>query len=102
MGFLDSKVSVLEPLIHRLQWWVKRENLLAGVTLSPPHPQLTMCTDASMEGWGACLEENKVSGLWNLDQSREHINLLEMRAVVLAIEHFLEKQECSGSIRIQQ
>jgi ribonuclease HI len=90
-GSLDSNVSVLAPLIHHLQWWLDTENLLVGVMLTPPHPQVTVYTDASMEGWGACLEESTISGLWNLEQSKEHINLLELRAVVLGLEHFLQK-----------
>jgi ribonuclease HI len=33
-------------------------------------------------------EGKSVSGVWSLVQQQEHINLLEMRAVILALQHF--------------
>jgi hypothetical protein len=38
--------------------------------------------------WGAFLEGKSVSGVWSLVQQQEHINLLEMRAVLLALQNF--------------
>ena len=37
---------------------------------------------------GVFLEGKSVSGVWSLVQQQEHINLLEMRAVLLALQHF--------------
>ncbi|XP_055999480.1 uncharacterized protein LOC130047863 [Ostrea edulis] len=40
------------------------------------------------QGWGATLEGREASGIWSGLQLTEHINLLEMRAVLLALKHF--------------
>ena len=37
---------------------------------------------------GSFREGKSVSGVWSLVQQHEHINLLEMRAVLLALQHF--------------
>ncbi|CAG2194790.1 unnamed protein product [Mytilus edulis] len=39
-------------------------------------------------GWGAYLEGLSVSGVWTPDLLKEHINILEMKAVLLALSHF--------------
>jgi hypothetical protein len=62
---------------------------LTGVPLDPPDSTLTLYTDASLTWWGTFLEGRTVSGVWE-DCHLEHINLLEMRAVLLSFEHFQE------------
>ncbi|CAG2200625.1 unnamed protein product [Mytilus edulis] len=50
---------------------------------------LTLFTDASTLGWGAYLEGLTISGIWNQDLLVEfYINVLEMKAVLLALNHF--------------
>ena len=86
----EAPVPILPRLLPHLQWWLQRENLLKGLPLDPPDPNLTLFTDASLSGWGASLEGKPVSGLWSGPQLQEHINILEMRAVLLALKHFQE------------
>ena len=62
--------------------------MLSGVPLIPPPPTLTLYTDASCQGWGAFLEGKSVAGIWSPSHQLDHINLLEMRAVLLALQHF--------------
>jgi hypothetical protein len=64
------------------------ENVLTGVALLHSVPSLTLYTDSSLQGWGAFLEGKSVSGVWSLVQQQEQINLLEMTAVLLALQHF--------------
>jgi hypothetical protein len=52
--------------------------------MSVPVPTLTLYTDASNLDWGAYLEGSWALGLLSLLQQKEHINLLEMKAVHLA------------------
>jgi hypothetical protein len=61
-------------------WW--------KVSLSVPVPTLTLYTDASNLAWGTYLEGSWALGLLSLLQQKEHINLLEMKAVHLALSHF--------------
>ena len=49
-------------------------------------PNSTVTTDASMEGWGAHSENVEVGGRWLLDESKDHINVLELRAIFLALQ----------------
>ncbi|CAG2229494.1 unnamed protein product [Mytilus edulis] len=81
------------PIIHQelfphLVWWTSQANVLRGQLLSSPVPNQTLFTDASNLGWGAYLEGLSVSGVWTLDLLKEHINILEMKAVLLALSHF--------------
>ncbi|XP_069109293.1 uncharacterized protein [Argopecten irradians] len=70
------------------RWWTLKDNVLQGVPLSKPAPTMTLFTDASMTGWGAYLDGHCRSGEWSGDQLSEHINVLEMRAVLLALQAF--------------
>ena len=50
-------------------------------------PSHTIFTDASLSGWGAHVEPEGLlfHGLWTEDQSRLHINVLEMKAIFLSL-----------------
>merc|ERR1712002_924426 len=49
---------------------------------------LVLSTDASRSGWGAVLPPHRVSGRWSREDSRLHINSLELHAVFLALQSF--------------
>ena len=51
-------------------------------------------TDASNEGWGAHLDQNSTKGLWSDREKRLHINVLELKAVSLALRDF--KDQCQN------
>src|SRR4029434_10629746 len=51
----------------------------------------TMTTDASALGWGALCEGRGVNGLWSVTEAASHINVLELRTVVLDLRHFLPR-----------
>ena len=78
-----------------LVWWISLK-----ITESPlwfPETSLTLTTDSSIHGWGATLGEDTVKGHWpdSWVHTRErHINELEMRAVLLAVQHW--KHALSG------
>ena len=52
-------------------------------------PSLSFYTDASLSGWEAHLLDLTASGVWSEEESLYHINILEMRAVELALAPFL-------------
>ena len=84
----DAMIPILPRLHPHLLWWTQRDHVLSGVPLIPPPPTLTLYTDASCQGWGAFLEGKSVAGIWSPSHQLDHINLLEMRAVLLALQHF--------------
>ncbi len=46
-------------------------------------------TDACLTGWGAVWQGRTARGQWDAQQRLEHINVLELRAVLLALRLFL-------------
>ncbi len=53
------------------------------------HHRHMITTDASMTGWGAVFEGKPARGEWIGEFLSWHINCLELRAVLLALIHFL-------------
>jgi len=86
---LEKKVSLDEETRDCLQWWGQKEVLMKGVPLHPPKPQISIYTDASTHGWGAHCEGYEISGLWTKLEQGLHINLLELKAILLALRHFI-------------
>ena len=84
----EANVPLLPSPLPHLQWWINRENVMKGLSLSVPVPTLTLYTDDSNLGCGAYLEGSWAFGLWSPVLQKEHINLLETKAVHLAFSHF--------------
>ena len=55
---------------------------------------IQLFTDASNEGWGAHLNQSSTKGLWSGREKRLHINVLELKAVSLALRSF--KDQCQN------
>ena len=68
--------------------WLNRDFLFTVVPLCRPQPTLFIFTDASLVGWGAHLGDLSASGLWSAYWQTQHINVLELRAVMLALKSF--------------
>ena len=64
-----------------------------GGSISPPPPDVSLCTDASLAGWGAHLLPTfeTAHGIWSPEESLLHINLLELLAVFRALLCWHEK-----------
>jgi hypothetical protein len=43
----EAKIPLLPSLLPHLQWWIDRENVMKGLSLSVLVPTLTLYTDAS-------------------------------------------------------
>ena len=67
----------------------KRDERCKPSFQSPQYP-----TQASNEGWGAHLEQTSAKGLWSDTGKRLHINVLELKAVSLALQRF--KDQCQN------
>ena len=88
---LDPPIP-LSPQVKDLSIaWSSRNFLLLGKPFSPPPPSLTLTTDASNLGWGASLPPHLLSGLWSPQNSKLHINMLELKAVFLALQGFVDQ-----------
>ena len=67
---------------------------MKGADLLPKDHGIQLFTDASNEGWGAHLDQNSTKGLWSDREKRLHINVLELKAVSLALRDF--KDQCQN------
>ena len=83
-------VALPEEARRDLSWWMVRDHLLVGVRFGTPAPDLHLYSDASSSGWGAHLLDQNVSGVWSAQEKLLHINLLEMKAMFLALQAFQE------------
>ena len=71
-----------------LLWWSDARNILAGVCLATPHTDHHFWSDTSDQGWGAHVGDQFVSGRWSQEEIRMSINLRELRAIRLGLQHF--------------
>ena len=81
-----------EAISAHLDWWQNPANVMKGSDLHPKVHSIQLFTDASNEGWGAHLEQSSTQGLWSPQEKGLHINVLELKAVFLALRHF--KDQC--------
>ena len=99
---LDLKIPVSNLLKSYLQWWKNPKNLEKGCPLHPQEHNTLIFTDASNQGWGAHLENLTVNGNWTDQEKLLHINVLELKAVFLALKKLSKqnsRQEGSHSNR---
>lgn len=84
----NPQEAVAVPLLVKrtAYWWMTRSNLIQGLPVAPLPPTVRLYTDASTVGWGAHCGEQEFSGLWLPRERLLHINVLEMRAIRLALD----------------
>ena len=85
---LDKVVPVSQLIKDHLAWWMDPQNLLKGSNLHQKEHNVLIFTDASEKGWGAHLSNCTISGVWQQSERNLHINILELKAVFLALKHF--------------
>ena len=89
---LDSRLPWTEAISAHLDWWQNPANVMKGSDLHPKDHSIQLFTDASNKGWGAHLEQSSTQGLWSPQEKGLHINVLELKAVFLALRRF--KDQC--------
>ena len=87
---LDKRIPITGNFLNHLKCWEDLQNLMAGAPIHPHVHNTLVFTDASQKGWGAHLNEIVLSGLWSNKEAQLHINVLELKAVLLALKGFQE------------
>ena len=65
------------------------------------HFNLEIFSDASLSGWGASCGGNRTHESWSLEDKQNHINYLELLAVVYALRCFAaESKNCNVLLRV--
>ena len=83
----DTPVKLDSEFLSYLRWFL-HPSVMTGVLLRLPDPSLFFFTDASLKGWGASWQTQQLSGVWSQQESRCHINWLELEAIRLALLHW--------------
>ena len=89
-GNFDRPMTLSSEAKSDIQWWIDS----ISEAYNPVHhgdPDIIMTTDASLLGWGACLDGMTTGGRWNPDEATHDINYLEMLAVLFALQSFSDK-----------
>ena len=84
----SHRVYISQEARTSIRWWSHRHNLERGTSLLTSAPDVQLFTDASTTGWGAHIALQQVSGTWTASSQAHHINFLELKAVLLALQHF--------------
>ena len=69
--------------------WADRAFLEASVPVQWGSPSRVLMTDASLWGWGGVVSPHQVQGVWDSALKGKSINWLELKAIHLALLHFL-------------
>ena len=85
---LEAPVYASMECLRDLQWWLHLSRLSLGVSLCQVFPDLHFWPDASDLGWGAHLDHQIASGLWDAHQAALSINAKELLAVQLGLHQF--------------
>ena len=78
----------LEAPVSASVEWLHLPRLSLGVSLCQVSPDLHFWSDASYMGWGAHLDRQITSGLWDSQQAALSINARELLAVKLGLHQF--------------
>ena len=86
----NRRIKVSPQCLLALQPWRNRSYFTQGVPMGliPSHREVIV-TDASRLGWGVVWQHRAVRGAWSPHERKDHINVLKLQAVQLALKHFL-------------
>ena len=92
----ERKKPIPVHLKESLRWWSNSKNYLPVKIPDFNLPVVTVFTDASNLGWGAQIiwpDKSKVNinGVWSENEVEDHINIKELRTVLLALKSCSKK-----------
>ena len=82
-----------ESFREALRQWSDRRFLESSVPVQGESPSIVLMTDASLWGWGAVLSPLQARGPWGPEELSHSMNWLELKAIHLALLHFLPQLE---------
>ena len=88
LALWDTNILLGQWFVSAVAPWMDLDLLTSMSPLHHPSPQLHLFTDSSLEGWGAHMDNHMASGFWSITNKKQHINVLEMKAVLLALQAF--------------
>ena len=90
-GNFDGKMTVSEQSVRDITWWLEHvqsaKKWVRGLA-----PEIEIATDASLDGWGGHRGETQAGGRWAPEEITDHINVLELRAISLALKSLVSER----------
>ena len=83
---LSVSLQGAETISAHLEWWQNPTNVMKGADLHLKDHSIQIFTDASNKGWDTHLEQVFTKCLWLDREKRLHINVLELKAISLALQ----------------
>ena len=83
----DAKMCLSSQAKEELMWWIDSIES-ASNPITRGDVDITITSDALKQGWGAATSDSSTGGLWTAEEATEHINFLEMLAVLFALKSF--------------
>jgi len=88
-GNYQAHIKLSQDSLAELQWWCNNIET-ADYPICTPNAKIdvTLYTDASNKGWGAVMSGEKTGGRWTDTESDNHINCLELMAILFGLKAF--------------
>ena len=79
MCILDNNAQI------ELQWWEHNINTF-NIIDQNVLPNIEFFSDTCLTGWGATYNGHSTDGIWGVEESKSHINVLEMKGALFALK----------------
>lgn len=97
----DLRVILLTTCMEELDCWDIQTCKWNGKSILKTETGITINSDASLTGWEACYHLQTTGGPWSEEETRMHINCLELLAATLIVKAFAKnKSRISILLRI--
>ena len=83
-GNFDTSIVLTVKAFSELSWWLDNVQTVSR-PIKTPSIDLTVYSDASLEGWGGTDLYSTVGGRWSVSELPLHINTLELHAAKLCL-----------------
>ena len=88
-GNFNAVIKFSEDTLSEISWWNK--NIFKALKpIRYPKISMIIYADASLEGWGASMGNVSTGRAWLPDEKLMHINVLELKTILLALKPFVK------------
>ena len=88
-GNFNARIDLNKNALQEIKWW-ENNIFYAFKPIRKVKISKVIYADASVEGWGASYGNTPTSGAWLPNEKRLHINVLELKAIFLALKAFIK------------
>ena len=91
-GDYEAHMVITPSMKQELKWWFTHITN-QDRKISHGNPEIEIQTDASLSGWGSVCNDSQIGGRWLEQEKQNHINALELKAILFALKAFRDKIE---------